>query len=364
MVPSAGAAFMRAAHVQQVCGTDMRDMGFDGRIGFFEKFPFHGAMLRPVYEQLRERLDCLYTDDFQAMIDFRPAILLLAEHHNAFFRPHLPQTLVVSTTHGLGASKNYSAESMPWFDIVCLPSQWYREYFVGRGWLPRLDFWVTGFPALDGALSVPPPPAPAPVAAARARGEPVLLFAPTYTPGLTALEVLPEQWMQALCARHETLTIAVKLHPHTAARFPEWQALYQRLAAAQPRVVLLEDCDSNVYDLLPHADILLTDVSSVAFNFLAFDRPVVFVDNPRRQDSPRNEPDGLAWQWRDMGERVTSQEELERAVDRALASPENLSPRRQEYRRRRFGELADGGAAARIAGALLDLVEPGAQQQP
>ena len=192
----------------------------------------------------------------------------------------------------------------------------------------------------------------------------MLLFAPTYTPGLTALEVLPEPWLETLCQRFQTLTIVIKLHPHTAGRFPEWQALYQRLSADHPRIVLVEDSDSNVYDLLPHADILLTDVSSVAFNFLAFDRPIVFVDNPRRQASPRNEPDGLAWQWRNMGERVTTLEELEQAVGRALAAPDGLSQRRQAYRHMRFGDLLDGGAAARIATAILHLVEPGEQQRP
>lgn len=332
-------------------------MRFGSRVGLFEKYAFHRTMLRPVHEQLQSRTQCLYTSDFEAMRNFRPDILLLAEHHNAFSRPLLPETLVISTTHGLGASKNYMQLSMPWFDIVCLPSPWYRQYCTERGWLPRLDFWVTGFTAMDTALQAGDAGRPPELATLPAG--PVLLFAPTFSRGLSAIEVLDAQWLQDLQVQYPELNVVLKLHPHTQDHYPDQVQPYRQAAALSDRLVYIEDSGVNVYDLLQHADILLTDVSSVALNYLHYDRPIIFVNHPGRFASDQFEPNGLVWAWRDMGREIEAQQELPAAVGEALRAPEKNGERRRQYRQWRFGELNDGRAAERVAQNVMALIEPG-----
>ena len=46
------------------------------RIGFLVRFPFHQEILHPIHSLLRDEFPCLITSEIQAVIDFRPRILI------------------------------------------------------------------------------------------------------------------------------------------------------------------------------------------------------------------------------------------------------------------------------------------------
>ncbi|MCB1135543.1 MAG: CDP-glycerol glycerophosphotransferase family protein [Chlamydiia bacterium] len=73
------------------------------------------------------------------------------------------------------------------------------------------------------------------------------------------------------------LNLLVKLHPHMALNEPS--RLYQLMGACEqrPNIVFLEDYPL-VYPLLAKADLYLGDRSSVGYDFLAFNRPMFFLD--------------------------------------------------------------------------------------
>jgi tetratricopeptide (TPR) repeat protein len=332
------------------------------RIAFFVPYPFQHAMLDPIYHELKDEFPCLMSTDTQEIVAYQPQILVLAEHQGDFFRRYLPETIVIWTRHGF-ASKHYTKKSLEWCDFACVSSQWVRDDCIRRSWFPRLSFWVTGFSALDRTLSADSSPKKPPDIEGL-DSAPTLLYTPTWNPELSAIEVLGPGWIEALRRQFPQLNIIIKLHPHTPKKYPHWAETYREMAQRDSRSYLVEEPGANSYDYMPFADILLTDVSSVMFYYLAFNRPIILVNNPRRIENEEwFDESGPEWTWRDMGLEIETVQELPAAIEASLHQPGEKAERRAFYRRRVFGDLLDGRASARIANRIRTLAQPEAADE-
>jgi CDP-glycerol glycerophosphotransferase (TagB/SpsB family) len=210
---------------------------------------------------------------------------------------------------------------------------------------------------MDGLLRGIRAEGTAPTGAARAAATPAILYAPTWNPYLASVDMLGGRWLRELFDAHPDVRVLLKPHPHIPVRAPEWMARLEDWARADTRVRLV-DPGADFYALMEQADVLLTDVSSIMFYYLALDRPLVLLNNPRRADDPYFEPEGPEWAWRDMGDEVDQEEDLAAGLLEALRHPERRAEARARYRERVFGSLTDGRAAARIAERVRALVLP------
>jgi teichoic acid glycerol-phosphate transferase len=331
------------------------------RVGFFVSFPFHEEILAPIHAELKDEFPCLISSDVEAIIKFRPHVLVIADRFLPKYRARLPDTIVVYTRHGF-ISKSYAWGVFGEADFVCVSSPWVRDDSARRGWRPQMGFWVTGFTALDEVLT------------ARAIGKhpdlppgfssrgPTLLYAPTFNRCMSSIEMLGAGWIRQLQKRWPDLNVIVKPHPHTPTRSPESMAVINEMAAS-PHTWLVP-CDANVYTLMSMADVLISDASSVPFYYLAFDRPIILINNPKRFEEPRFfDPEGPEWVWRDMATQIDDAGALPQALHRCIEHPEELAERRAFYRERIFGEFLDGRAATRIARKLRALAAPSAHDR-
>ena len=319
------------------------------RVAFVPVHAFHRAILEPVHALLREQFDCLFSNDAQAIIAFQPQVLVTADLLSAPLLAALPNTLLVFTRHGF-VSKNFGQRVFGQMDVACVSSAWVREDCRQRGWQPLQGFWVTGFLPMDVVLRAP---------AAQKRKHKVLLYAPTFNPKLSAITPLGSEGFDALLQAQPELQLLVKPHPHTQREHAEGWACLRALAARHPQQARWIDPDDDIYRWLPEADVLLSDVSSVAFYFLALDRPIVLVDNPARaEERSAFDPQGPEWAWRDMAHCIDSPAGLAAAVAEALAHPQLRAAERAEYRQRVFGTLLDGRAAERLAAHISRLLAP------
>jgi hypothetical protein len=327
-------------------------------IGFHVVEPFQHSILYPIYARLRDEFPCLIADSARKMIDFRPRIIVVATDYYHPFRECLPGTAIVWTRHGF-SSKNNPKHTILGCDFACVSSEWVRDDFMRRGWEPRVGFWVTGFVPMDSVLNPRLSPA-----ARFDWSKPAVLFAPTWNKNLNAIETLGSGWIEAVRQALPHLTIIIKPHPRTYETQVELIRMWRNLARCDPNVHLVEPPDSSVFELLPYADILLTDVSSVMFYFLALNRPMILVNNPNCQTDRRYfDPDGPEWRWRDMGIQIESAEELPSAIHRCLERRDGKADQRALYRKRVFGEILDGCAADRVAGRLRALLRPSAEDK-
>src|SRR5262249_42396934 len=159
-------------------------------------------------------------------------------------------------------------------------------------------------------------------------------------------EVLGNSWIDSVMEHLGDVNIIIKPHPVTAEKFPQWMELWRQAQDRHQHVYLVEDTHASVYPYCRHADVLLSDASSVIFYFLALDRPIVLVGNPaREQEAVFFDRDGPEWKWRDVGIEIEKVSEVAPSLSRALEHPNMHSAKRLEYAQRVFGDLRDGRSA-------------------
>lgn len=325
--------------------------------------------MEPVYDQLKEHCDCrLFTPQaadlvkdpygyqplrslIAELIDFRPHVVLAGENIRPLhLRTYMPQALFVHTRHGL-ASKGGAYEAACAADFACVTSPYMRQWYIEAGAQPRRDFWVVGYPQMDSLFCAKP----LPLRFALAPGKRVVLYAPTFQASLSSARLLGARTVELLRGQRQDISIIIKPHPLIGNLFPQWMDEWRWLAEEDPDVHLVQDTHDDVMPYLQAADLLVTDLSSVALEFLATKRPMVLITSPHRGEEQYVDLNGLEWRWRDMGHEVFDVEQLPTTVSYALDNPTAGLKRRQQYHDLLFGELADGLAARRIADNVMAL---------
>ena len=323
------------------------------RVAFFAALRFHGPILASVRDALRDGADTLLSGNRRAIAAFRPhALVMAASAHLEYFRRHLPEAFIVNVRHGMigktGIRRLPRRASARRFDAVCVGDEIRKAHYERSGARPEA-FWETGYPQLDPLFRRAPPPA-LPLDPAR----PTVLYAPTWNLGLTSASMIGDRLVELVRARAPGVNVIIKPHPVIGDWRPRWMARWARMAAAHRGVHLVADTHADVTPYLLASDVLVSDASSVIFEFLALDRPIVLVTNPLHTADPAWVPDDIVWQWRDLGHEIHHAEELSAAVALALRDPGARRERRQAYARILFGRFTDGRNAERVAALILD----------
>lgn len=240
----------------------------------------------------------------------------------------------------------------PWDFLVSTSDYFTRHAFSAC--LPARRIVASGYPRNDmlfGADGYPPAllrvnvdeTGAARLAAHRAAGGRVVLYAPTFrADGGSPFAAHIDLAGLSDFARQRNLLFALKLHPVMAGRYA---------VDAYPGVVEIAAA-SDVYPLLPAVDVLVTDYSSIYFDFLLLDRPLVFY--PYDLDRYVADERRLLFPYEQMtpGPKVATFGELLAAVGDAVAGSDG----KWSGQRRRVRELAfdgrDGHASRRLAQAL------------
>ncbi len=197
---------------------------------------------------------------------------------------------------------------------------------------------------------------------------PTVLYAPSWEEG-TSLRVSGLPICETLC--ESPWNVIVKLHPMSY--FPvhetqatggvDWSAELGRFES-MPRFRHPQRCD--VTPLVCAADVVVTDVSSVAFEAILIDRPVIFIDCPEFFEgtvqrmyrlSPQQARSDLRFNCgRKGGVVIRSINELHDAIQEAIDSPGRLAKSREEIRDQLvFNRGFASQAAAKAIVELLDL---------
>jgi hypothetical protein len=183
---------------------------------------------------------------------------------------------------------------------------------------------------------------------------PAVLYAPTWS-AQSSLARIGGALLEALGALD--VHVVVKLHDRAFDRRPayssgpDWPA---RLAAleAEGRVRLVRDPDATT--ALAAADCLVTDHSSIGFEYLLLDRPLVVVDEPDLLETARVTSDHVGW-LREAGTTVRTAGEAAAAVKAGLADPRARRAGRRRVARRLF--YRPGTATDRAVAAIYRLLE-------
>ena len=323
------------------------------RIAFFASLRFHAPLLEPVQEAIGDRAETLLAGDRGAIARFRPHVVAMATSaHLEYFRRALPGAFVANVRHGVNAKRGLfrlpRRSSARRFDAVCVGDELKVAHYERAGATPGA-FWPTGYPPLDPIFRDDKPPR-LPLDPSR----PTVLYAPTWNLGLTSATMLGERLVDLVRAQAPDVNVLIKPHPVIGDWRPRWMDAWARLEARHPRVHLVRDTHAAVAPYLLASQVLISDASSVVFEFAALDRPIVLVTNPRHAADPAWASDDIVWSWRDIGHEIHSPDELPAAVALALRDPDARSEKRLHYARILFNQFTDGRSAERVAVRLLE----------
>jgi CDP-glycerol glycerophosphotransferase (TagB/SpsB family) len=104
--------------------------------------------------------------------------------------------------------------------------------------------------------------------------------APTFTQGLSAVEILGERLVESVRGVDDSIRIMIRPHPHSRKTHPALLKVWKKQAAILPRVSVHDEEDLSLMDLFPLADVMVSDVSSAGLAWLATDRPLVCITDP------------------------------------------------------------------------------------
>jgi hypothetical protein len=265
--------------------------------------------------------------------------------------PHVKQ---VQAFHGV-SSKNVKFNLwMAEFDLLLLPGKRERDKFAALGILGKTEYALIGHPKSDAFLR-----GELTREAARQRlglpDRPTVLYAPT-TGALSSFF----SWGMDICKSvPQDCNFIVKPHPALITT-AETEGMGQAEIEAvknylQHRGALWMPLEPDVAPLMAASDVLVTDYSSVAEEFLVFDRPIIFVDHlanaTGRDRAHRDKGD-----WEELfsaGECVTDKSTFEETLAKVLSSPGEHAQKRRRLREYVFENL-DGHCAVRAAAAIMN----------
>ncbi len=189
---------------------------------------------------------------------------------------------------------------------------------------------------------------------------PTVLYAPTYSEA-SSLHLAGTDIVSAL--DKAGFNVLIKLHDRSLDQDPrynggiDWRARFAELIARSRsgRIHFVELPDAS--PLLAAADVMVTDHSSIGFEFLVLDRPLIVFDAPDLATAARVNPEKIAL-LRSAARVTQTPGQTVTAANAAIADPASQSAARRTVAREMFFE--PGGATRRAVHLVRELLYPAA----
>lgn len=308
----------------------------------FASLSYAYSILRPIQDEIRRRgddvawylqgvcPDYLRPDEkrlntIQEVLDYDPIAVFAPGNFIYDFFPGVK----VAVFHGLYYKKNDYGDHYKirgWFDLYCVTSSLFMPRFEElekeHGFFKVVE---TGWSKFDEFC---------PDKIQREPNEhPVVLYAPTFTTKLTSVYELYDE-IERLLTRHDWVWY-FSFHPKMD---KEIIAKYKKLADMYENAIYIETEDKKW--LFDKADVMLSDSSSVIYEFLWFGKPAVTYRNTFPDAHLLN---------------TTRPEEIEGAIGKALQRPDELMININNFMDV-VHSFRDGKASVRILDAVDDFI--------
>jgi glycosyltransferase involved in cell wall biosynthesis len=183
---------------------------------------------------------------------------------------------------------------------------------------------------------------------------PTVIYAPTWSPH-SSLNAMGLEIVETLAA--EGLQVIVKLHDRSYDRRErgaggiDWAARLEKYDG-HPLVRIAKTADGCPF--MAASDAMVSDHSSIAFEYMLLDRPIVMIDRPALIEHARISPDKVR-RLRAAADVVADPKEVGRKIVTALQHPTRLSAQRQQTSADLFHE--PGTATERALALVYRLIE-------
>ena len=188
--------------------------------------------------------------------------------------PHYLRGVKTQVFHGLAGEKKGHFRIRSYFDLYLTQGPYFTRWFKKTS-LKYKNFKVeeTGWPKLDiYGKELHKYDADKKQLLKENNASKIVLFAPTFSPSLTCAPYLLEQ-IKELSNNKEYL-IVIKFHDLMA---KDLIAAYKKLAKEISNILFVEE--RNIIKYLLISDVMISDTSSVVYEFLLLDKPVITFKN-------------------------------------------------------------------------------------
>mgnify|MGYP001809730153 CR=1 FL=1 len=253
----------------------------------------------------------------------------------------------------------------PRYDLVVATSQGFIRDAFAHSFEAR-EFVATGYPRNDILFGWPPAGTLADrlaainvdhetlqrVREARESGWTVCLYVPTFRKdmGCTFSGAVDLGRLSTFAGQHRLLMV-LKLHPFLHG---------MHALQAYPHMIEYE-AQADVYPLMPLTDVLITDYSSIFFDFLLLDRPIIFLTHDLERYLEQDRAMYFDFATMTPGVKCQDQDELEQALLAVLSGEgdADLAAMREQVRSYTH-DWRDGNSARRLMAACEGIRPPSA----
>ncbi len=234
--------------------------------------------------------------------------------------------LKVQLFHGFEWKKKGHFRIRGCFDLYCTQGPFFTKKFEElRAQHPHFTVKETGWTKLDNLFKTSH-------ADASTNKQPVILYAPTFSPSLTSTDALFEE-IVALSKKHDWQW-KVKFHPKMD------NATVEKYQAAQHEKLDVV-ASSSILPLLQESNVMISDTSSAITEFLLMGKPVVTFNNAQPEPVLIN---------------INNADALESSLEKALAMDVELEHAINVYSSD-MHPYTDGESAKRVLAATIDEIK-------
>lgn len=184
--------------------------------------------------------------------------------------PYYLRGLKVQIFHGLAGEKKGHFRIRHYFDLYLTQGPYFTNNFnILKAKYKTFDVIETGWPKLDvyGKHKTQYNDYKKELLKTH-HAKKIILYAPTFSPSLTSAPFLIDQIKKL--SDHPEYLILLKFHPLMA---QEWIDIYQDLANTVSNIIFQDE--KNIVKFLLISDLLISDTSSVVYEFILLNKPVI-----------------------------------------------------------------------------------------
>jgi len=299
------------------------------------------SILKPIYNEIKKRQngDVLWFSTKEERFDIKKSDWITDSEQLNKFNPDVifaPGNVVpvnwpglkVQLFHGLGEEKHGHYRMNGLFHMYCTPGPFITEKFNSLNKNGNYIISETGWPKIDNIFNK------------NFKSQNIfenssltILYAPTFSKKLSSANELFEEIKKLQKREYNWI---IKFH-----ELMDKSLIQKYKNLESDRFKLIEQDD--VLPLMKESDVLLTDTSSVTYEYLFFDKPIITFNAKTRIDKGIN---------------IMDSSDLEGAIIRALSDPDEYKDSREFY----IDELhpyKDGNSSQRVIESVNKIIENG-----